>query len=82
MRLLVMNPERTLLDVEVSVVELPGALGRFTVLRGHDRMLSTLTAGEVRYCLMASTVDAPRETLSISGGFAEVAEDVITVCAD
>lgn len=82
MRLLVLSPERTLLDEEVSVVDLPGAMGRFTVLRGHDNLISTLTEGVILYLPMTSAMDDPKETLEIEGGFVEVRNDVITVCVD
>ena len=81
MRLLVLSPEQTLLDEEVSVVELPGAMGRFTVLRGHDNLISTLYDGVIRY-LPVSSMDDEKELLEIDGGFVEVRNDVITVCVD
>ena len=82
MKLLVLSPEKTLLSAEVSAVELPGALGRFTVLRGHDRLISSLVEGVVRYQPVEATVDEPRKELAIRGGFAEINNDVIIVCAD
>ena len=82
MRLLVLSPEETLLDTDVSVVDLPGALGRFTVLRGHDNLISTLTEGVIRYLPISSPSDEPKEMLEIDGGFVEVRNNVITVCVD
>ena len=82
MRLLVLSPEQTLLDLEVSLVDLPGAMGRFTVLRGHDNLISTLVEGVIRYLPLASAVDDEKEMLEIDGGFVEVRNNVITVCVD
>lgn len=82
MRLLVLSPWQTLLDMEVSVVDLPGAIGRFTVLRGHDNLISTLNEGIIRYLPMASAADDEKEMLEIDGGFVEVRDNVITVCVD
>lgn len=82
MKLIVLNPEKTLLEAEVSIVELPGVLGRFAVLRGHDRLVSILTEGVVRYALMEESTDDERHELPVSGGFVEVKDNVITVCAD
>lgn len=82
MQLLVLSPEQTLLDMEVSVVDLPGAIGRFTVLRGHDNLISTLNGGIIRYLPMASAADDEKEMLEIDGGFVEVRDNVITVCVD
>ena len=78
MKLKVLSPEKELLDCEVTAVELPGAKGRFMVWPGHAPLLTSLTAGVVRYDPEGS---AARETLPISGGFAEVMNDQITVCA-
>jgi len=82
MRLLILSPERTLLDTEVDVVDLPGDMGRFTVLRGHDNLISTLAAGSIRYLPATAGDDDERETLDIDGGFVEVRNNVITVCVD
>ena len=82
MRLLVLSPEQTLLDASVSVVDLPGAMGRFAVLRGHDNLISVLTQGIIRYLLSPSADGGEKEVLEIDGGFVEVRNDVITVCVD
>lgn len=44
----VVTPEKILFDGPVGMVELPGALGRFTVLRDHAPIISTLTSGRIR----------------------------------
>ena len=80
MKLLVLSPEQTFLDVEVSAVDLPGTMGRFTVLRGHDNLISTLNEGVIRYQPMEAAVDDERKELYIEGGFVEVRNNVITVC--
>lgn len=82
MKLIILNPQKTLLETEVGCVELPGTMGRFTVLRGHDRLISTLVKGVVRYQPMEATVDDERQCVEIEGGFVEINNDVITVCAD
>ena len=78
MKLKVLSPGKELLNCEVTAVELPGAKGRFMVWPGHAPMLSSLTHGVVRYDPEGS---AARETLPIPGGFVEVINDEITVCA-
>ena len=82
MQLIVYTVERTLLDEEVNVVELPGAMGRFTVLRNHDRLISLLVEGDIRYALMNESTDDERHLLHVEGGFVKVENNVITVCAD
>ena len=49
MTLEILSPERTLFSGEVESVTLPGTLGEFTVLRHHAPLISSLTAGEVRF---------------------------------
>ena len=78
MKLLVLSPEKELLSAEVSAVELPGKKGRFMVWPGHAPLLSSLQKGLVRYDPEDS---AARETLPIEGGFVEIINDEITVCA-
>ena len=77
MKLTVLSPEKELVDVEVTAVELPGKKGRFMVWPGHAALLSSLQKGVIRYDPEDS---AARETLPITGGFVEIMDDVITVC--
>ena len=61
---------------EADAVFLPGAAGRFEVLRGHAPIISGLTAGKVRWR------DGEGEhSIDISSGVARVLDDEITVCA-
>ena len=79
MVLIVLSPEKELLRLEDALaVELPGTKGRFTVLRGHAPLISSLEPGLIRY---RSSSDFPGE-LPINGGFARIENDIITVCAD
>lgn len=79
MKLIVLSPEKQLLSCEVTAVEMPGTLGRFMVLKGHAPLISSLTAGVVRY---DRAEGSEREELAIKGGFAEVRNDEITLCVD
>ena len=76
MKLTIYSPEKTLFDGEVTLCEVPGGRGRFTVLTGHDSIVSTLTEGEIRY-----QTAAREEKLLIRGGYVEVSNDIISVCA-
>lgn len=76
MKLTIYSPEKTLFDGEVTLCEVPGGRGRFTVLTGHDSIVSTLTEGEIRYQTAAG-----EEKLRIRGGYVEVRNDIICVCA-
>ena len=77
MKLVVLSPEKELLNCEVTAVEVPGKKGRFMVWPGHAPILSSLQKGIIRYDPEGS---AAREQLPVSGGFVEVINDEITVC--
>lgn len=73
-RLRVVTPSRMLLDEEVDEVTGPGELGEFGVLPNHIAFLSNLIPGEMTY-LKGGT----RHVLAVSGGYAEVLDNVMTV---
>jgi F-type H+-transporting ATPase subunit epsilon len=75
-RLRVVTPNRLLLDEEVDEVTAPGELGEFGVLPNHIAFLSTLVPGEMSYLQGGS-----RHVLVVSGGYAEVLDNVMTVLA-
>lgn len=77
MRLLLVTPERQLLDTEVEEVYAPGVLGQFGVLPEHVNFLTALGTGELRY--RTKGVD---HHVAVSGGILEVLDDVVTVLAD
>ena len=77
MRLVVVTPERQLLDVSVEEVYAPGIAGQFGVLPKHVSFLTALVPGEVRY--REAGVD---HYLAIGGGICEVVDDVVTILAD
>jgi F-type H+-transporting ATPase subunit epsilon len=65
-----------LLDEEVDEVTGPGALGEFGVLLNHITFLCLLESGEMSY-----KQGATKRYLAVSGGYAEVLENVMTVLA-
>jgi F-type H+-transporting ATPase subunit epsilon len=75
-RLRVVTPSRMLLDEEVDEVTAPGELGEFGVLPNHIAFLTTLLPGELSY-----KHGATKTTLAVSGGYAEVLDNVMTVLA-
>ena len=72
----VVTPNRLVLDEEVDEVTAPGELGEFGVLPNHIAFLSTLVPGEVSFKQGAQKI-----TFAISGGYAEVLDNVMTVLA-
>jgi F-type H+-transporting ATPase subunit epsilon len=75
-RLRVVTPTRLVLDEEVDEVTAPGELGEFGVLPDHIAFLSTLVPGVLSY-KQGSKI----QILAVSGGYAEVLDNVMTVLA-
>ena len=75
-RLRVVTPSRLVLDEEVDEVTAHGELGEFGVLPNHTAFLSTLVPGELSY-----KQGGVKRTLAVSGGYAEVLDNVMTVLA-
>lgn len=75
--LMVLCPERTLLETHVSKVELPGSAGRFTVLKDHAPLISSLDEGEIVY---VHSGDEGR--LQVKSGFVEIVDNRVVVCAE
>lgn len=71
------TPSRLLLDEEVDEVTAPGALGQFGVLPNHITFLTLLETGEMSY-----KQGSRRYHLAVTGGYAEVLENIMTVLAD
>ena len=75
-RLSVVPPSRMLLDEDVDEVTAPGELGEFGVLPNHISFLTTLVPGELSFKQGSS-----KKILAVSGGYAEVLDNVMTVLA-
>ena len=77
MRLEVITAERVLFEGDVDVVVAPGSEGEIAILPGHMALMTTLQAGELCYRCGFDEI-----YLSMTGGFLEVARDIVTVLAD
>lgn len=73
----VVTPKRQVVDEQVDILVAPGTEGEFGVLAGHIPFLSTLNPGELRF-----TKDGQVEYMVVTGGFAEVQPDKVTVLAE
>ena len=76
LRLVVLTPERQLVDEMVLEVTAPGAYGQIGVLPNHAALVTSLEAGTLSY----KTAQGEKR-FNITGGFAEVRDDVMTVLA-
>lgn len=77
MKLLFLTPTKTLFEGDVDSVTVPGSKGQFTVLPKHAALITTLNKGYVVY-----HVGGSEQKVLIQGGFAEVKEDVVSVCVE
>ena len=77
LNLVVVTPEKKVVEATVDQVELPGQLGYLGILPGHAPLISLLTTGVLTYRTGGSG-----KSLAISAGFVEVANDSVSVLAD
>jgi F-type H+-transporting ATPase subunit epsilon len=77
LRLEVATPTRLVVSGEADEVVVPGVEGSFGVLPGHAPLLSLIGTGEVTY-----RTGREEHHLAVSGGFAEVGPDHVTVLAE
>ena len=76
-RLVVFTPQKALLETYVDKVTLPASKGQFMVLYNHAPVITSLEEGRLIY-----EADQKQEFIEISGGFAEVVDNLVTVCAE
>ena len=78
LRLRVYTRERQLVDQDVREVTAPGTYGEIGVLPDHAALVTTLEPGVLSYRETGGAV----ARIEITGGFAEVRDNVMTVLAD
>ena len=76
-KLHILSPEGTLVETAVSLVTLPGIQAPFTVLTGHDALVTALVAGDIRY-----VAEDQEHRLPIREGFVKVQDNTVTVCVE
>jgi len=77
-KLEVVTPEKVVVNEEAQTVLAPGLLGEFGVLVGHTPFLSSLKVGTLHY----KDKDGHERFVFVSGGFAEVLPNKMTVLAE
>jgi F-type H+-transporting ATPase subunit epsilon len=73
------TPERQLRSEDVYMVVVPGTEGQSGILAGHAPYMTTLQDGDVEVYRSAG---AAPERIRISGGFAEVGPNGLTILAE
>jgi F-type H+-transporting ATPase subunit epsilon len=76
LQLQIVSADRSIVNETVDEVEVPGSEGYFGVLPGHTPLLALLGTGELWYRQGSQT-----HYVSLSGGFAEVQPDRVTILA-
>ncbi len=71
------SPERLLASLDATEVQIPGADGDMTAMQGHAPTITTLRPGIVRAVHGGGT-----DEYVVSGGFAEITADAISVLAE
>ena len=77
LQLEVVTPDKQVVSQAVDYVSAPGVEGEFGVLPNHVNLLSALAIGDLRY-----TTDGKNRHVFISGGFADVSNNTVTVLAE
>ena len=75
-QLQIVSADRSIVNETVDEIQVPGAEGYFGVLPGHTPLLALIGTGELWYRQGATT-----SYVSLSGGFAEVQPDRVTILA-
>lgn len=74
----VVTPEEILFNGTIGLVDVPGSAGRFTVLRDHGPIMSTLTAGVIRVISKEGT----EHHFKCREGFLECYNNHVTILMD
>ncbi len=77
MKLEIITPEQKYFSGEVSSVNLPGKNGSFSIWENHAPLISVLSSGIITYQTKEKLFE-----LKVAGGFAEINQNVITVCLE
>lgn len=77
LQLKIITPERIVFDESVEHVTLPTTEGEITILPNHIPLITTLASGDV-----VANVNGEAVPMAVSGGFVEVASNVVKVLAD
>jgi F-type H+-transporting ATPase subunit epsilon len=73
------TPERQVMSEDVHMVVIPGTEGESGIMAGHAPYMTTLKNGEI--AVYRSAGAAP-EKIAVTGGFAEMGDNGLTVLAE
>ena len=73
------TPDRQVMSEDVYMVVVPGTEGDSGIMAGHAPYMTTLKNGEISVYRSAG---AAPEKIAVSGGFAEVGDNGLTILAE
>ena len=73
------TPDKLVRSEDVYMVVVPGSEGDFGVMAGHAPVMTTLKDGDLA---IYKTAGAAPEKIAVTGGFAEVGDNGLTVLAE
>jgi len=76
-KLEIITPEKRLFDGKVKLVQVPGTMGSFEILKNHAPLISTLAQGKIKVITEADK----QEFIEINSGIVEVKANIITILA-
>ena len=77
LRLRIIAPDRLVFEGEVKSVTLPGTVGSFTVLNNHAPIITSLEKGRIAY----EDTNGTNEVI-VKSGFAEVKDNILSICVE
>jgi len=79
LRFELVTPDRMVMAEDVYMVVVPGTEGQSGILAGHAPYMTTLRDGDIA---VYRTQGAQAELIAVTGGFAEVGDNRLTVLAE
>jgi F-type H+-transporting ATPase subunit epsilon len=73
------TPEKQVMSADVYMVVVPGTEGDSGIMAGHAPYVTTLKNGEIA---IYKSAGAQPEKINVTGGFAEMGENGLTVLAE
>ena len=79
LRFELVTPEKQVMSADVYMVVVPGTEGDSGIMAGHAPYMTTLKNGQIS---VYKSAGAAPETITVTGGFAEMGENGLTVLAE
>ena len=71
----IVSPEKVIFSGEIELVEMPGKRGRFTILKNHAPIISSLSNGPIR----VKTTDGNELSFDCLAGYVECSDNNVSI---